>query len=173
MSGALLFSLPGCKARAPGNTAAARATRSSKDRVLRRVTGTRLQGPSLAGLGRRARGPMAGAGAIHELGRLICGHGCDLCAAAHWHRARAAARQHRKAGSAKCRRAHPVDGNRRCRSGYAGVHIQTSRKSGRGPAQTRMRRPARRVTAQGRLRYGRELVGLPGSGLNRRGTCQP
>ena len=31
-----------------------------------------------------------------------------------------------------------VDGNRRCRSGYAGIHIQTSRKSGRGPAQTRM-----------------------------------
>ena len=45
-----------------------------------------------------------------------------------------------------------VDGNRRCRSGYAGVHIQSSRKSGRGPAQTRMRRPARPVTAQGRLR---------------------
>ena len=42
-----------------------------------------------------------------------------------------------------------VDGNRRCRSGYAGAHIQTLWMLGRGPAQTRMRRPARPVTRRG------------------------
>ena len=48
-------------------------------------------------------------------------------------------------------------------AGYAGVHIKASRKSGSGccPAQTRMRRPARPVTTQGRLRYGRDLAGRP------------
>ena len=66
-----------------------------------------------------------------------------------------------------------VDGNRRCRSVNAGVHIRTSRQSGRGPAQTQMRRPALPVMAQGRLRYGRALAGRPGNALNRSRTCQP
>ena len=61
----------------------------------------------------------------------------------------------------------------RCRSGDAGIHIQTSRrsgrgpaarKSGRGPAQTGMRKVGQPSHGAGRLGYGRDLAGRPVTG---------
>ena len=58
-----------------------------------------------------------------------------------------------------------LDGNLRCLSGYSGVNIHTSRSSrkwGRSSADS----PSSPVTAQGRLRYRRDLAGLPCDWLN-------